>query len=82
MDLLVRDPLSFLSRTANISTNVRIRGLSLSLSSETIRLANMDEFELDSDLPTYKAMIAGAAAGVSEHICMFPVCIDADHKYK
>jgi len=38
-----------------------------------IAIAMPDEFEFDSDLPTHKAMIAGAAAGVSEHIFMFPV---------
>lgn len=43
-------------------------------SSNQIRyFAHMDEFEHDHGLPYEKAMIAGASAGVMEHLCMFPV---------
>ena len=47
--------------------------LSPSLPASTRFFAHMDEFEHDSSLSYEKAMIAGASAGVMEHLAMFPI---------
>ena len=47
--------------------------LSPSLPSSTRYFAHMDEFEHDGSLSYEKAMIAGASAGVMEHLAMFPI---------
>ena len=47
--------------------------LSASLPSSTRYFAHMDDFEHDGSLSYEKAMLAGASAGVMEHLAMFPI---------